>query len=84
MLRSLSTISEPEFQDKFEAQKLEAEERQTGNLKLSVVVAYFRAGGSAFFFMLTLFMILVTAASAAAADYWISYWYHKYLNQVLN
>lgn len=74
MLRSQSVISENDNQDSFEAQKMVAEERGTGNLKWSVVMAYFKAGGSVFIFLLTITMILAAAASAAAADYWVSFW----------
>ncbi|XP_026324225.1 multidrug resistance-associated protein 4-like [Hyposmocoma kahamanoa] len=75
-LRILSTSSsgDGEDEEEFEAQKMAAEERQSGNLKWEVVSSYFTSGGNWCFIMFTIFMILLTASAAASADYWISYW----------
>lgn len=75
MLRALSTKSaSDEDTPQFEAQKMAAEEKQSGNLRWEVIYSYFNAGGNIFFIMLVLAMILLAAASASAADYWISFW----------
>lgn len=73
-LHSTSSSGDGEDDKEFEAQKMTAEERQSGNLKWEVVSSYFTAGGNWFFITFTIFMILLTAAAAASADYWISYW----------
>lgn len=74
IIRSISIVSEAESEKDFEAQQMDPEERQSGNLKPEVLVAYFKAGGSYFFIFLTIFMVLISAASAGAADYWIGFW----------
>lgn len=73
-MRSTSVISETDKEDEFEAQTIDPEERQSGDIKSEVITAYFTAGGSYMLVFLALFMILITAASAASVDYWISYW----------
>ncbi|XP_045760841.1 ATP-binding cassette sub-family C member 4-like [Maniola jurtina] len=75
MLRVLSTKSTTqEDADQFEAQKMAAEEKQSGNLRWEVIYSYFTSGGNICFILFTMFMILITAASASAADFWISFW----------
>lgn len=75
MMRVLSTKStSDEDTRQFEAQKMVAEEKQSGNLRWEVIYSYFNAGGNTFFIMLVMSMILLAAASASAADYWISFW----------
>nr|ASU47346.1 ABCC3 [Cnaphalocrocis medinalis] len=66
--------SETEDIEEFEAQKLQAEERQSGNLKWSVVTAYFRSGGSGLFIALTFFVMLLGPMAGGAVDFWVSYW----------
>lgn len=75
-LRSVSSVSSGDGEniEEFEAQKMAAEERQSGNLKWEVVSSYFTAGGNWCFIMFALFMIFLTAAAAASVDYWISFW----------
>lgn len=74
--RAVSVASSNENDDiiEFEAQKQEAEERQSGNLKWSVVTAYFRSGGNICFIAFTISMILIAAVATGATDYWISFW----------
>ncbi|KAJ2946420.1 hypothetical protein O0L34_g12459 [Tuta absoluta] len=75
MLSTVSTTGETgEKLEEFEAQKVTAEERSSGNLKWAVVSGYFRSGGSWCFVFFVVFMILLAAISAGAVDYWISYW----------
>ncbi|KAM3966456.1 LOW QUALITY PROTEIN: ATP-binding cassette subfamily C member 4-like [Aphomia sociella] len=75
LLRSQSSINEDGKElPEFEAQKMAAEERQSGNLRWEVIAAYFKFGGNVGFILFTMLMVLLTAASAAGADYWISYW----------
>lgn len=69
--------SETEDIEEFEAQKLQAEERQSGNLKWSVVTAYFRSGGSGLFIALTFFVMLLGPMAGGAVDFWVSYWLVK-------
>ncbi|XP_041974687.1 ATP-binding cassette sub-family C member 4-like [Aricia agestis] len=73
MLRAISTTEE-EDGGKFEAQKMAAEEKQSGNLRWEVIAAYFRSGGNLCYIVFIMLLIFITAGSAAAADYWISYW----------
>ncbi|CAH0405949.1 unnamed protein product [Chilo suppressalis] len=72
--RSMSVTSEGEEMTEFEAQKMQAEERASGDLRWEVIVAYFRSGGNIWFILFTIFMVLLAAAAAAAVDYWVSYW----------
>lgn len=74
MMKMIPATTDNEEAPEFEAQKMVAEERQSGNLRWAVVSAYFRNGGSLCFIMFTIFMIMLTAASSASADYWVSYW----------
>lgn len=74
LLRQQSSVKDGEELPQFEAQKVEEEERQSGNLKWEVITAYFRAGGSIFFIAFTVALVLLATTSAAAADYWVSYW----------
>ncbi|CAH2267214.1 jg2942 [Pararge aegeria aegeria] len=75
MLRAMSTKSGTEEDTRqFEAQKMAAEEKQSGNLRWEVIYSYFTSGGNIFFIIFTMMMILAAAASASAADYWISFW----------
>ncbi|KAL4709197.1 hypothetical protein ACJJTC_008125 [Scirpophaga incertulas] len=68
------SMTDSENYDKFEAQQMQAEERGSGNLRWSVISAYFRSGGSICFILFTVGMILLAAVFAAATDYWVSYW----------
>lgn len=74
MLLKAISVTESEDIPDFEAQKMAAEEKQSGNLRWEVIYGYFTAGGSLFFLLFNILMILLTAASASAADFWISYW----------
>nr|UEO57357.1 ABCC3 [Conogethes punctiferalis] len=66
--------SETEDIEEFEAQKLQAEERQSGNLKWSVVVAYFRSGGNYCFILFTFIVVVLGSIAGGAVDYWVSFW----------
>ncbi|XP_026764672.2 ATP-binding cassette subfamily C member 4-like [Galleria mellonella] len=68
------TNDEEEKLPQFEAQKMVAEERQSGNLRWEVIAAYFTSGGSKLFITFTVLMIALAAASGASADFWVSYW----------
>lgn len=74
LFKNQLSIIETDDLEQFEAQKMADEERQSGNLKWSVIAAYFRAGGNICFLLFTFLLIILTAASSAGADYWISYW----------
>ncbi|CAG9107766.1 unnamed protein product [Plutella xylostella] len=73
LMHSQSKMSESMDLPEYAAQKQEAEERGSGNLKWSVVAAYFSAGGG-FALFLTVVCIFGAAAAAAGADFWVSYW----------
>ncbi|XP_028160238.1 probable multidrug resistance-associated protein lethal(2)03659 [Ostrinia furnacalis] len=73
MISSASTNENDDIEE-FKAQTQEAEERQSGNLKWSVVSAYFSSGGNICFIAFTVTMILLAAVAAGATDYWISFW----------
>ncbi|KAL4709187.1 hypothetical protein ACJJTC_008115 [Scirpophaga incertulas] len=60
--------------DKFEAQKMQAEERGTGNLRWSVIKAYFRSGGNICFITLSIGMVALSTTIGASIDFWVSYW----------
>nr|AJD79132.1 ABCC3 [Pectinophora gossypiella] len=77
VLTRTKSVSESEKEPEFEAQKMKAEERQSGNLRWAVVSAYFRSGGNWCFVLFTMFMVLIAAASAAGADFWVSYWSNR-------
>ncbi|XP_038209218.1 multidrug resistance-associated protein 4-like [Zerene cesonia] len=73
LLRSVSSTDSEDLQE-FEAQKMQAEEKQSGNLRWEVISSYFRAGGSVFFVLFAMLLILLASTAAAAFDYWISFW----------
>ncbi|CAH0722571.1 unnamed protein product, partial [Brenthis ino] len=73
LLKAIS-VTESEDTPDFEAQKMAAEEKQSGSLRWEVIYGYFTAGGSLFFLLFNISMILLTTASASSADYWVSYW----------
>ncbi|CAK1599798.1 unnamed protein product [Parnassius mnemosyne] len=73
-LKKSVSISEGEELEQFEAQKMAAEERQSGNLRWEVISTYFKFGGSFCLVAFTLLVIAMTSASAAAVDYWVSFW----------
>ncbi|XP_023934406.1 ATP-binding cassette sub-family C member 4 [Bicyclus anynana] len=75
LLRALSTKSgADEDTRQFEAQKMAAEEKQSGNLRWEVIYSYFSAGGNIYFILFTMFLILGAAAAGSSADFWISFW----------
>ncbi|XP_045508072.1 ATP-binding cassette sub-family C member 4-like [Colias croceus] len=80
LLRSVSSNdSEMDLQE-FEAQKMQAEEKQSGNLRWEVISAYFRAGGSICFILFTMSLIMLATTVAAGFDYWLSFWSNQMAN----
>ncbi|XP_021200213.3 ATP-binding cassette sub-family C member 4 [Helicoverpa armigera] len=73
-LKTMTSVTEEDDGEEFEAQKMEEEERQSGNLRWEVIAAYFKAGGNACFILFALSMIVLSTTSAASVDYWVSYW----------
>lgn len=72
LLRIKSELSEYD-ENEFGAQTIAAEERQSGNLKWSVLAQYFKSAGLLVTFI-TVFLVLAAAAAGGGADYWVSYW----------
>ncbi|KAJ8734777.1 hypothetical protein PYW08_014027 [Mythimna loreyi] len=70
----MSVTSDSEDTPEFEAQKMEEEERQSGNLKWEVISAYFRSGGNVCFILFALSIVVLSTVSAASVDYWVSFW----------
>lgn len=70
----MSVTSESEDAQEFEAQKMEEEERQSGNLRWEVISAYFKSGGNVCFILFALSIVVLSTTSAAAVDYWVSFW----------
>nr|WBG67118.1 ABCC3 protein [Mythimna separata] len=70
----LSVTSDSEDTPEFEAQKMEEEERQSGNLKWEVISAYFKSGGNVCFVLFALTIVVLSTVSAASVDYWVSFW----------
>lgn len=72
--RMMSVTSESDDTQEFEVQKMEEEERQSGNLRWEVISAYFRSGGNVCFILFALSIVVISTTSAATVDYWVSFW----------